>query len=190
MNFLKKAYDIHLCMKPYFGGSHLKRKRKSQRPLDFEKCTHLVLRLKEHLPSLFDPRDQDLRKLFTEIAEKHEIRVYQTVMNHTHVHASLLIPNRKAYVRFVRELCSRLVSYWSDLIGIKLRRVFESRPFSRIVAWGRSYQILNQYLKKNEIESGVQQLVQRKRTQHSSKESSASSKCGSGASLGFSRVSK
>ena len=180
MNFQKKPYDIHFCMKQYFGGSHLKRKRKSQRPLDFKKCTHLVLRLKEQLPSLFDPRDQELRKLFTEIAEKYEIRVYQTVMNHTHVHSSLLIPNRKAYVRFIRELCSRLVSYWSERIGIRLKKVFESRPFSRIVAWGRSYQILNQYLKKNELESGVQQLVQRKRTRHSSNESLARSRCGLG----------
>ena len=177
MIFVKKPCGIHFCMKQYFGGSHLKRKRKSQRPLDFKKCTHLVLRLKEQLPSLFDSRDQELRKLFTEIAEKHEIRVYQTVMNHTHVHASLLIPNRKAYVRFIRELCSALVSYWSDLIGIKLRRVFESRPFSRIVAWGRSYQILNQYLKKNEIESGVPQLVQR--TRRKQKEFSTSNRYGS-----------
>ncbi len=165
MNFVKKLCVIHFFMKQYFGGSHLKRKRKSQRPLDFKKCTHLVLRLKEQLPSLFDPRDLELRKLFTEIADKHEIKVYQTVFNHTHVHASLLIPNRKAYVRFIRELCSKLVSYWSEAIGIKLRRVFESRPFSRIVAWGRSYRILNQYLKKNETESGVQQLVQRIRRQ-------------------------
>ena len=177
---MKKPCGIHFCMKQYFGGSHLKRKRKSQRPLDFKKCTHLVLRLKEQLPSLFDPRDQELRKLFTEIAEKYEIRVYQTVMNHTHVHSSLLIPNRKAYVRFIRELCSRLVSYWSERIGIRLKKVFESRPFSRIVAWGRSYQILNQYLKKNELESGVQQLVQRKRTRHSSNESLARSRCGLG----------
>jgi hypothetical protein len=51
-------------MKNYFGGEHLKNKRKSQRPLSFKKTTHLVLRLKPLLPSLMNPRDKNLRKGF------------------------------------------------------------------------------------------------------------------------------
>jgi hypothetical protein len=146
-------------MEHSFGGSHLNHKRKSKRPLDFKKATHLVLRLKDQLPKLFDPRDQGIRQEFDRLAFKYQVRLYDLVLNHSHAHSSILIPNREAYVGFIRELTANLVRYWSQKIGIRLRKVFQQRPFSRIVAWGRSYQILKQYLQKNESESGVLQLV-------------------------------
>ena len=75
----QKHRGIKLSMKNYFGGEHLKQKRKSQRPLDFKKSTHLVLRLKEHLPALLNPRDKNLRNGFLQLAQKYNLRVYQGV---------------------------------------------------------------------------------------------------------------
>jgi REP element-mobilizing transposase RayT len=145
-------------MKKYFGGEHLKHKRKSQRPLDFKKTTHLVLRLKPLLPSLMNPRDKNLRKGFYKIADKYNIKVYQLVFNHTHLHTAILMPDRQAYVSFIRELTSKLVSYFSKITKVRFKKIFLNRPFTRIVEWGKGFQKLMSYFVKNEIESGVQQL--------------------------------
>jgi REP element-mobilizing transposase RayT len=145
-------------MKIYFGGEHLKNRRKSQRPLDFKKTTHLVLRLKPLLPSLMNPRDKNLRKGFCKIADKYNIKVYQLVFNHTHLHAAILIPDREAYVSFIKELTSKLVSYFSKTTKIKFKKIFLNRPFTRIVEWGKGFQKLMNYLVKNEKESGFQQI--------------------------------
>lgn len=157
--FLQKTICYNISsMKNYFGGAYLKNKRKTQRPLDFKKSTHLVLRLKDHLPSLLSPRDLKLRTGFHKLAEKYEIRVYQLVFNHTHLHSVLLIPNRNAYVAFIRELTSKLVLYFARTVRLKVRRIFQNRPFTRIVSWGKGMKILRKYMQKNESESGVLQL--------------------------------
>ena len=145
-------------MKTYFGGEHLNNKRKSQRPLNFKKATHLVLRLKPLLPSLFNPRDKNLRNGFQNIADKYNIKVYQLVFNHSHLHASLLLPSREAYVGFIKELTSKLVNYFTKTTKIKFRKIFLFRPFTRIVEWGKGIRILQNYLLKNENESGFKQI--------------------------------
>ena len=104
-------------MKKYFGGKHLLNKRRSKRPLDFKKSTHLVIRLKPLLPALLSPRDKNLRNGFQKLADKYNIKVYQLVFNHTHLHAVILLPNREAYVGFIKEFTSKLVSYFSKIIS-------------------------------------------------------------------------
>jgi REP element-mobilizing transposase RayT len=158
-------------MKKYFGGEHLKFKRKSQRPLDFKKTTHLVLRLKPLLPSLMNPRDKNLRKGFCKIADKYNVKVYQLVFNHSHLHAAILIPNRESYVSFIRELTSKLVSYFSKSTKVRFKKIFLNRPFTRIVDWGKGIQKLMSYLVKNEIESGVRQVQFNSKEKIRSKES-------------------
>lgn len=101
-----------LKVKTQFGGSLLYKKRKSKRPLDFKKTTHLVLRLKERLPSFFNPRDKRLEKIYLQAAEKNKIKIYNLIFNHSHCHA-VKIESRQEYVRFIRELTSKLVQYFS-----------------------------------------------------------------------------
>jgi REP element-mobilizing transposase RayT len=144
-------------MKKYFGGSHLHRKRKSKRPLEFDKLTHLILRLKDNQPAFFSPRDQILKRLFYRIAEKYGIQIEELIFNHTHIHAPIAIKDRKSYQGFIRELTSKIVTYLSKRIGIKLKEIFLHRPFTRTVNWGRGLMTLWGYMKKNEKESGILQ---------------------------------
>jgi len=79
----------------------------------------------------------------------------------THLHASLLLPERKYYVSFIRELAAFLVSYFTkslNIQGLVFRKIFAHRPYTRIVLWGRAYRALKKYMKKNERESGVKQM--------------------------------
>ncbi len=145
-------------MKQQFGGSLLYRKRKSKRPLDFKKSTHLVLRLNERVPSFFNPRNRKLRKVILEVAAKYEIRVYQLILNHTHCHSVIKLPSRNAYVKFIREVTSKLVKFFSDEVGVTLKKIFEWRPWTRFVEWGQDFVNIQNYMIKNQLESGVLQI--------------------------------
>lgn len=134
--------------------------RKSQRQLSFNKSTHLILRLREGLPNFFDPRDRELRNHIANIAEKYDIRVYELVLNHSHLHSVVLLPDRTSYVRFIRELTAFITRYIEKSLAIpflKLKKIFSNRPFTRSVPWGKAYQILMTYMRQNEKESGVAQ---------------------------------
>lgn len=136
-------------------------KRKSKRELSFSKSTHLVLRLKPHLPPLFAPRDLFLRKKIFRCADKYDIRIYDLVFNHTHLHGVLLLPNRKGYVSFIRELTAMITNHFTHSLsipGLVFKRIFSKRPFLRSTPWGRAYRALQKYMMKNENESGVSQL--------------------------------
>ncbi len=145
-------------MKNECGGSLIHRKRKSKRVLDFKKSTHLVLRLKGRLPSFFNPRDRKLRLLFVRAAEKNGIKIYQLIFNHTHCHSVLKMESRDDYVRFIREITSKLVGYFSVTTRLKLKGIFDSRPWTRIVQWGKDFKRVKNYMIKNEIESGTLQF--------------------------------
>ena len=114
--------------------------------------------MKETLPNLFCPRDKKLQEGFHKTAEKHSIKIYELVFNHTHVHLLIKLPSQEAYRAFIRELTSRCVSYWSKKIGIKLRKIFATLPFTRIIEWGRDFFGIKKYFEKNEKESGATQL--------------------------------
>lgn len=144
-------------MKKYFGGNHLHKKRKSKRPLAFDKPLHLVLRLKPNLPSLFNPRETELRSLYKKIAFKHGVKLSALVFNHTHLHISLLAPDRKSYVNFIRETTSKTVLYFSQTTGIHFKDIFDNRPFTRIAGWNHDAHRLLDYMLKNEKESGLRQ---------------------------------
>jgi REP element-mobilizing transposase RayT len=165
-------------MKYEFGGVKLLKKSKSLRPLSFHNSTHLVLRLKDGLPLLFDPHDKRLKKHINQMANKYQIRIYHLIFNHTHMHAAILLSNRKFYVSFIRELTAFLVKYFTDQLkipGLILKNIFAHRPYTRSVVWGKAYRILVNYMKKNELESGVQQMApaQRPRSSKNQKPHSA-----------------
>ena len=95
-------------------------------------------------------------------ANKYKIRVYDLVLNHSHMHAIMLLPSREAYTRFIREVTSLITLHFSkmlDFLGIKLKKVFTYRPFTRFVHWGKAYIKLKEYIRKNELESGVLQRL-------------------------------
>ncbi len=148
-------------MKTDFGGRLLFKKRKSKRPLSTKNPTHLVLRLKNRIPSLFNPRDRNLKNLFLSLAEKNEVKIYHLVFNHTHCHCVIMLKHRQNYIRFIRELTSRLVAYFTKQIKVNLKRIFDARPWTRIIQWGKDFMTISNYMKKNEKESGVLQPLKK-----------------------------
>ena len=125
--------------KKQFGGELLIGKRKTQRPLSTKKPIHLVLR--SDTVKLFTPYNSSLEKLIYRTAGRFQIRIYDLALNWNHIHAVIMINDRKDYVAFIRALTSLI----STKIKSKLKNlttVFTLRPFTRILEWGRDFKCI------------------------------------------------
>ena len=148
-----KQTSFYCDQKPYFGGALLTGQRKSARPLTKKKPLHFVLKSKKKI--LFGHKAFIL-KILTTYAQKFGLKIYQISVQKDHVHFSARLHNREQYKKFIRTV--------TGLVARKLGPgLWKVRPFSRIVHWGRAYEILKDYISMNEREVlGLQPYTLRK----------------------------
>lgn len=140
----------------HFGGSCFNRagRRKSARPISTKHSMHLILRTNS---AIFNKRLKYYRMALLRLASKFQVRIYETAFNFNHVHLIIQVQSRSSYTSFVRSLTSAIVSISGQT------KIFERRPFTRIVTWGRDFKNLLRYLKLNGLESdGIARPVGRK----------------------------
>jgi len=134
-----------------FGGSLLEGKRKTTRPLSTKEPIHLVL--KSTANRVFFPGDRRIENLIRNHAAKYKIKLYRVSLNWTHVHAIIQIPDRKAYNSFIRTVTAELVRLISKIKKIDLTGLFDLRPFTKIISWGRQFKGLFGYHDLNDLEA-------------------------------------
>lgn len=101
------------------------------------------------------------------LAAQFHITIYDLALNWNHIHFLILIKDRQDYVKFIRALTSIL----SQKIKLKFGKgteVFELRPFTRILEWGRDFRNTLNYLLTNQLESVG--LIKRLKKQKKSKQ--------------------
>ena len=140
-------------MKDYrkeFGGSLLLGKRKSKRPLSTKHPIHLVLKSVEK--NLFNPGNRSLENLIRNEASRFGIKVYDLALNWSHIHILFRLKNKTDYVKFIRSLTA--------ILSIRIRKakptiktIFNLRPFTRIISWGRDFKRALNYQTLNQLES-------------------------------------
>src|SRR5437868_4192145 len=118
-----------------FGGSLLKGKRKTARPLSTKKPIHLVL--KSTGSSYFHSGNAQVESIILAHAKKYGIRVYRITPNWSHIHLTILLPRIEAYFDFIRTVTAAVVRYFSAKYKRDLTGLFDLRPFTRILSWGR-----------------------------------------------------
>jgi REP element-mobilizing transposase RayT len=136
--------------KKEFGGSLLAGKRKIARPLSVKKPIHLVL--KSTGSSCFNPGNRRLEFLIRSHANKYGIKLYAISLNWSHIHLLIRLPSREAYLAFIRTITSLMVSLLSKIKGKNLKGLFDLRPFTRIVSWGREFNTVIAYHELNQLE--------------------------------------
>jgi REP element-mobilizing transposase RayT len=137
-----------------FGGSLLVGKRKSKRPLSTKNPIHLIL--KSNHKGVFAPGNISLEKLIFSQIKKFNIRIYQHAINWSHIHLVIKLHNQQDYKKFIRSITSIM----AQKIRAKLQKtdkayekVFELRPFTRVLKWGRDFKITMSYQILNQLES-------------------------------------
>ena len=137
--------------KKEFGGNLLYGKRKIARPISTKHPMHLVL--KSTGSNCFTPDSRKIESLIRSQASKYKIKLYKFSLNWSHIHMLILLPSKEAYLKFIRTLTSLLVSLLSKLKGKSLKGLFDLRPFTRILSWGREFKTIIAYHELNDMEA-------------------------------------
>ncbi len=133
-----------------FGGSLLEGKRKTKRPLSTKHPLHLIL--KSSYSGVFAPGNISLEKLIRSQAKKFGLKIYDLALNWSHIHFILKIESRKDYNKFIRSLTAILAKRIRKLKP-HLEVIFELRPFTRIISWGRDFKRVLEYAILNQMEA-------------------------------------
>lgn len=99
--------------------------------------------------------DHEIRKIIENQARTFGIKVYRQANGGNHLHMVILPRSRTAFNGFVRAisgLIARLV-LGAERGSSKNVQFWERRPFTRIVAWGRDYKKVCNYLLQNTLEA-------------------------------------
>lgn len=137
--------QLNLIDKPKveYGGSLLKGRRKNERVLNGRKPMHLVLKTK-NVFSLFKHKKK-LQFVLRKQAKTFGVKVYSESVQFDHWHICLKITNRRLYRGFIRSL--------TGIIARQLGKgLWQLRPYSRIVEWGRDFLNVTDYLLLNHCE--------------------------------------
>lgn len=140
----------------FFGGSLLKGKRKSLRPLSNRHPIHLVMRSeKAKGRASFFRFKRLIEGVLNKNAKKFGVRIYHVAIQSNHIHLILRIFNRQTYRKFICALTGTIAHLVSRGAGLKKqnRSFWVARPFTRIITWGREYRYVVGYLLQNKLEA-------------------------------------
>lgn len=128
-----------------FGGRLLAGKRKRRRPLSPKLPIHLVIR--SDRANLLR-RERAIFYMARSLANRYKIIIYQQAILGNHVHYLVKIPSEEAYRAWIRLLTSKI----AGLFKVK-GALFSCRPYTRIVSWGKEFQIVTRYVEINILEA-------------------------------------
>lgn len=167
----------------HFGGSLLKGNPKQARPLSSKEAIHLVLKSHNVFgpqSMLQQKHVKAIRAIVDRVAERCAVRVYHFVNVGNHLHLVIKLRSITLYAQFIRALTGLIARqvlgtergkgrrsevknkiYLNEkeaitdaTVGPAVKRTFwVARPFTRLVAWGRDYNHLADYMKKNQRQS-------------------------------------
>ena len=144
-------FDFMNDFKNYFGGSLLTGVRKNTRVLSTKKPIHAIL--KSSGSKFFNPGNISLEALIYSHAFKYKIKIHRVSLNWSHIHMIFMIPSREAYNAFIRTLTAAVVRAISKYVGESLKGLFDLRPYTRILEWGRDYKNVMNYHDLNDLEA-------------------------------------
>jgi REP element-mobilizing transposase RayT len=134
-----------------FGGNLQVGKRKSQRPLSTKVPLHLVLRSSDY--KIFNPREKMIHDLIASECKRYGIKLYSFSPNWTHMHLLIKIPSRETYNKFIRSFTAKLALKISKALGKAISGLFDLRPYTKILSWGRQFKKALQYQVLNQAEA-------------------------------------
>ncbi len=150
-----------------FGGSKLKSNPKTARPISTTDAMHVVMRSKfAKGQRSFFLHSKVIENIIKKQAKACGVNIYDLANAGNHLHFVIRVPSRRLYRNFMRA-CTGLIA--RKVLGREKGSAKESvlsfwdaRPFTRIVAWGKSYKVIKNYLMLNRVETlGLDRLSAR-----------------------------
>lgn len=143
--------------------------RRAARPFSKSEALHITMRSRVAVGDrlLLSKRNRDwLKTYLPNVARRFTVRVYSYSNNGNHLHLVLKTTDRENLSNFFRVLSGVIARrVLRTEKGRKLGVTFwDSRPFSRIISWGREFWNVMRYMERSKLEaSGT--LSYRKRSE-------------------------
>ena len=135
-------------------GKRTTRASRQYRPRATKEALHLVLRSdRARGPKSLLKYDSVVRKVIAKLALRHGVRVYRIVNAGNHLHITLKLSKQFLWHGFISGITgsiARAVGFQRDSTK---QGFWNSRPFTRVLAWGRDYNIVKDYHTLNQLEA-------------------------------------
>ncbi|MBL7687127.1 MAG: hypothetical protein JNJ49_03760 [Bdellovibrionaceae bacterium] len=136
-------------------GKRTTRESRQCRPLATNEALHLVLRSDRARGSKSLLKyDGVVRAVIAKLALRHGVRVYRIVNAGNHLHITLKLSNQFLWHGFISGITGGI----ARTVGFKRdenakQGFWNSRPFTRLIAWGRDYNVVKDYHTLNQLEA-------------------------------------
>jgi putative transposase len=158
--FVQKEFKEKLC----FGGRLLtKSANRHARPVSTKETMHLVLKSSKAKGRYSFRSGQNaarVKSIIESQCAKFGVKLIRFSNNFNHLHLHTKFPSRVIYVMFIKSLTAKLtlaVTGASKARPIKsifgAKGFWDHRPFSRVVKGFRAFNILNDYIRLNQLEA-------------------------------------
>ena len=139
-----------------FGGEYSRGKRKAPRPISIKKPMHVVMRAEKArgVLSLRNPRNFSMVNHWIKtFAKRFDVKIYRYSINSNHVHIALRAKTRESFQNYLRATAGVIGLKILNAASIRVGKFWDLLAFSRIVEWGRGYEILLKYVLQNQLEA-------------------------------------
>ena len=155
LNFLK---TMNVSTRLDHGGDIGKGRRKTMRPFSPKRPLHLVLRSSQARGSrsLLHPKFAcKVEQLIQRHSKKYHVQVYRKVNVGNHLHLIVQAKTRKDFQSFLRALTGAIAFLITGACKSNplSSRFWDKLAYSRVVSWGREFDLLHRYLVKNMFEA-------------------------------------
>ena len=135
-------------------GKRTTRSSRQRRPRATNEAMHLVLRSDRArgTKSLLK-YDAVVRAVIDRIASRNGVRIYRIVNAGNHLHITLKLSKQfrwKGFISGITGGIARAVGFQRDS---NKEGFWNSRPFTRVIAWGRDYNVVKDYHTLNQLEA-------------------------------------
>ncbi len=140
-----------------FGGDIRAGRRKIARPIDPKRPMHIVLRsirARGAWSMLKRGNNARIHRLVDETASKYGVRVHRFSNVGNHLHLLVSTKTRRGFQSFLRVLTGAIVfAITGTRKGNPIGRFWDKLAFSRVLSWGREFNLIENYFVKNDLES-------------------------------------
>jgi REP element-mobilizing transposase RayT len=142
-----------------FGGTTLKGNAREKRPFHKDMFSHLVMRSALAIGErsmLRAAHKRIIEEIVRGSARIFAVKIERYVNVGNHLHLLIKAPNRQAQANFLRTISGRIVR---QIMGVekgspgRFKKFWDSKPFTRLVSWGRAYKAVTHYLSLNSLEA-------------------------------------
>ncbi len=141
------------------GGEIRRGRRKLARPFDPKRALHVVLRSSRARGpwSLLAPKNKvQVHLLLESVSTRFGIRVYRSANAGNHLHLLLRAKSRQSLQGFLRTLAGLLARKITGAKkGQSRGKFWDLLAYSRVVAWGKAFREVRDYLVSNRIQSFI-----------------------------------